>query len=354
LQIDLQIHLQIDFHDDSVVVMSTISKVAERAGVSRTTVSHVINHADRVSKPLRDKVLAAIEELGYQPNPQARSLRTGRTNLVAVMIPDILNPYYVQIVRVIQQELATVGLEILILNTDVPGGHSVEHGRQFLRQVNRKRLDGIIIADFAVHWMQEAIATLEIPAVLIGTLPGSVIDSVGLDDAGGARMMGHYLAGKGYRRIGHVTGPSFFEQAVVRRQAFGEGFADAGGDPPLTLHFEGSYLPPSGYEGVSWLLDRPQEERPEAIFFSSSLMAQGGLAALFDRGVALPSEMGVATFGGWEHFEFVRPRVTRVGNDPSLLARRGIEMLLERMGGTFEGEPRREVIDCILKVFDTA
>jgi len=73
--------------------MSTISKVAERAGVSRTTVSHVINHANRVSKPLREKVQAAIDELGYSPNPQAKSLRTGRTNLIAMLIPDIGNPF---------------------------------------------------------------------------------------------------------------------------------------------------------------------------------------------------------------------------------------------------------------------
>ena len=77
----------------AVAAMSTISKVAERAGVSRTTVSHVINHANRVSKPLREKVQAAIDELGYSPNPQAKSLRTGRTNLIAMLIPDIGNPF---------------------------------------------------------------------------------------------------------------------------------------------------------------------------------------------------------------------------------------------------------------------
>ena len=334
--------------------MSTISKVAERAGVSRTTVSHVINHADRVSKPLRDKVLAAIEELGYSPNPQARSLRTGRTHLVAVLIPDILNPYYVNLVRVVQQRLETAGFETLIFNTDVPGGHSVEHGRQYLRQINQKRLDGIIIADFAVHWMHEDLETLETPAVFIGSLPSGVIDSVGIDDAGGARLMGQYLAQQGYRRIGQITGPSFFDQAVIRRRAFDEGFAAHGGDVAATLHFEGSYLPPSGYEGVEWLLERPTDERPDAIFFSSSLMAQGGLAALFDRGIRIPDDIAVATFGGWEHFDYVRPRVTRVGNDPTLLADRAVTMLLDRLGGSFDGEPRSEVLDCSLKIFDTA
>ena len=108
--------------------MSTIAKVAERAGVSRTTVSHVMNHAERVSKPLRDRVLAAIDELGYAPNPQAQSLRTGRTNVVATLIPDILNPYFTELVKTVQTELEATGLDTLIFNTDVPGGHPEREG----------------------------------------------------------------------------------------------------------------------------------------------------------------------------------------------------------------------------------
>ena len=170
--------------------MSTISKVAERAGVSRTTVSHVINHAERVSEPLRRRVEEAIDALGYRPNPQAQSLRTGRTNLVAVLIPDIQNPFYPELVKVIQSELEKAKLDTLVFNTDVPGGHSVEHGREYLRQIQHKRIDGLIIADFAIHWMHEDLRHLEIPAVFMGHLPNSAIDSVGFDDYGGCYAMG--------------------------------------------------------------------------------------------------------------------------------------------------------------------
>ena len=117
--------------------MSTMSAVAERAGVSRTTVSHVINHAHRVSKPVRDRVLMAIDEMGYVPNPQAQSLRTGRTNVIAMLIPDIANPFYPELVKTAQTELERVGLDTLIFNTDVPGGHSQEHGRAYLRQMRQ-------------------------------------------------------------------------------------------------------------------------------------------------------------------------------------------------------------------------
>src|SRR5438445_5830674 len=121
--------------------MSTIGKFAAKAGVSPTTVSHVINHADRVSKSMRDRVQSAIDELGYVPNRHAQSLRTGRTNIIAMLIPDIRNPFFPEMVKTTQSELEREGLDTLIFNTDVPGGHSQEHAREYLHEISRKRVD---------------------------------------------------------------------------------------------------------------------------------------------------------------------------------------------------------------------
>ena len=334
--------------------MTTISKVAERAGVSRTTVSHVLNHADRVSKPLRERVEAAIAELGYVPNPQAQSLRTGRTNLIAVLIPDILNPFYPELVKVIQTGLETQGLDTLVFNTDVPGGHSVEHGREYLRQIRHKRVDGLIIADFAIHRMHEDLKSLDVPAVFMGHLPNRAIDSVAFDDQGGCYAMGKYLAEAGHRRVAHVTGPSFFQQAMVRRQGFEQGFADAGGTPEDALRYEGTYLVPSGYEAVEWLLREHGAHLPSAIFFANSLMARGALAALHDRGLEAPRDIAIATFDDFDHLDYVRPKLTRVGGKPADLATKALEMLRERLDGRWTGEPRSEILPCTLRRFDTA
>lgn len=334
--------------------MSTISKVAERAGVSRTTVSHVINHADRVSRPLREKVEAAIAELGYVPNPQAQSLRTGRTNMVAVLIPDILNPFYPELVKVIQGGLETQGLDTLVFNTDVPGGHSVEHGREYLRQIRQKRVDGLIIADFAIHRMHEDVLSLDVPAVFMGHLPNRAIDSVGFDDHGGCYAMGRYLAEAGHRRVAHVTGPGFFQQAIVRRDGFEQGFAEHGGEIEPALRYEGTYLVPSGYEAVEWLLDRHGGKLPSALFFANSLMARGGLAALHDRGLEAPRDIAIATFDDFDHLEYVRPRLTRVGGKPALLATKALEMLGDRLEGRWTGEVRSEILPCTLRRLDTA
>jgi DNA-binding LacI/PurR family transcriptional regulator len=334
--------------------MTTISKVAERAGVSRTTVSHVLNHASRVSKPLREKVLKAIEELGYVPNPQAQSLRTGRTNVIAMLIPDIRNPFYTELVKEAQSNLEAAGLDMLIFNTDVPGGHSQEHSRQYLRQVRQKRVDGLIIGDFALHGMHDSLLGIDFPVVFIGDLPNQAVDSVKVDNYGDAYLMGEYLAKKGHRRVANITGPSFFREAVARSKGLEQGLADNGAPMDDGLRYEGTYLAPSGGEAVDWLLDVHGGNLPSAVFFANYLMALGGLAAFHDRGIRVPEDLAVAVFGDQPQMDYVRPRLTRVGNTPSALAERATAMLLERLSGKVTGDARTEVLQGVLTPYDTA
>lgn len=333
--------------------MATISKVAERAGVSRTTVSHVLNHADRVSAHLREKVLRAVDELGYVPNPQAKSLRTGRTDLVALLIPDIRNPFFPEIVGAAQSRLEAAGRDTLIFNADVPGGHAEQHTRAYLRQIRSRRADGLIVGAPALHGMHDALVDLDIPAVFIGDLPGRAVDSVNADDFGGARQMGAYLAERGHRRIAHVTGPSFFEEAVARARGFEAGLAGHGSGIEVIRH-EGTYLIPSGTEAVERLVETHRGHLPTAMFFANFPMAVGGLAALADHGLRVPQDIAVGVFGDQPQMDYVRPRLTRVGVPPALLAERAAGMLIERLDGTHAGPPRTETIPCSLTAMDTA
>jgi len=335
--------------------MSTISKVAERAGVSRTTVSHVLNHADRVSKPLRERVLAAIDELGYSPNPAAKSLRTGRTNMVAVLIPDIGNPFYTEMVKAAQAALEEAGLDALIYNTDVPGGNWQVHGRDYLRQLTRKGVDGLLVGDFALHGINEELAKLDTPAVFIGQLTNRAVDSVHIDDFGGGYMVGKHLAQRGHKRVVQVTGPANFESAMARAEGFEKALADYGiAFDRLTQRYQGTYLPASGREAVEWISGLSGANKPTAVFIGNYLMATGALAAFHDLGIKVPDDIAVAIFGDLPQLEFVRPKLTRAGENPGALARRATQMLLERIEGTFEGPPRTEVISCALQVFESA
>ncbi len=303
---------------------------------------------------MRERVQAAINELGYAPNPQAQSLRTGRTNMIALLIPDIRNPFYPELVKTVQSELEAVGLDTLIFNTDVPGGHSQDHGREYLRQIGHRRVDGLIVGDFALHGMHDKLIGLDLPTVFIGHLPNQAVDSVKLDDFGGGYLMGEYLARKGHKRVAHVTGPSFFREAMSRASGFERGLADHGASPISELRYEGSYLAPSGTEGARWLLETHRDDLPSAIFFANYLMASGALAQFHDSGVVVPRDIAVAVFGDQPQLEYVRPKITRVGNAPSELARRATRMLLERLSEQYEGAPRTEIVPCILHPFDTA
>jgi DNA-binding LacI/PurR family transcriptional regulator len=334
--------------------MSTISKVAERAGVSRTTVSHVINHANRVSPLLRQRVEAAIAELGYIPNPQARSLRLGRTNVVAMMIPDILNTFYTALVKAAQLALEAAGLDMLIINADVPGGKSQTLGREYLRQLKAKRVDGLIVGDFALHGLHDELLALDFPAVFIGDLPNRAVDNVEIDDFGGCYAMGTYLAGKGHSRVANVTGPAFFKEARARCEGFEKGLADHGVTPRPELRFEGTYLEPSGAAAAQWLLAMPPDARPTAVFFASYLMTQGAMAEFYDRGFRVPEDIALATFDDLPILKYARPRPTHVGTDPAELASRACALLLDRLSGNYDGLPRREVVPYRLVAQDTA
>lgn len=334
--------------------MVKIQEVAKLAGVSLTTVSHVINHRDRVSLALRERVERAIDELGYVPNRRAQSLRTGRTNMIALMIPDICSPYYTELVRSVQTALSDTDVDTIIYNTDVPGGHSEDHGLEYLRQVQRKGLDGLIVADAALHRIQHELLEVKVPTVFVGNLPNHAVDSIEQDGFASAYEMANYLISKGHRRIAHVTGPSFFNMSMLRQAGFERALMDHGIGIDDRLRYEGSFLGPSGHEAVRWLLENHGNNLPSAIFFASSRMARGGLAEFADQGVVVPRDIAVASYDIYEEMRDMRPRLTTIGVEPAELGRGALRLLQERMGNSYSGPPRRIVLPARLEIHETA
>jgi len=334
--------------------MVKIQDVAQRAGVSLTTVSHVINHKDRVSKELRERVQAAIDELGYVPNWKAQNLRDSRTRVVAMMIPDVCSPFYSELVRAVQVELESDRIDVLIYNTDVPGGHSEDHGLEYLRQIRRRGVEGLIVADAALYRLQHELEHVKLPTVFVGNLPGRAVDSIEQDGFDSAYRMGQYLVGKGHRRIAHVTGPSFFNMSMIRQAGFERALTDAGIALDDALRFEGSFLPPAGHEAVEWLLSTHKGNLPSAIFFASSRMARAGLAAFADRGMSIPRDIAVATYDIFEEMVDIRPRLTTIGVEPGELGRGAVRLLNERLSGAYSGPPRQVVLPARLEIHATA
>src|SRR6185503_13437497 len=141
------------------------------------------------------------------------------------------------------------------------------HGREYLRQIRRRRVDGLIVGDVALHGMHDALINIDIPTVFIGYLSNRSVDSVRTDGFQGGYLIGEYLARKGHRRIANITGPSFFEEAVARKDGFERALADHGAPIAEDLRFEGTYLPPSGGEAVKWLIENHRDQMPTAVLF---------------------------------------------------------------------------------------
>lgn len=149
--------------------------------------------------------------------------------------------------------------------------------------------------------------------------------------------MGEYLARKAYRRIAHVTGPRFFSETVTRAEGFEAALADNDAALDSALRFERTYFAPSGREAVRWLLEQHRGTLPSAIFFANYLMAAGWLSEFHDNGLAVLGDVAVAVFDDLPQLEYVRPRLTQVGNSPAVLACRSALMLIDRLGGQFKG-----------------
>lgn len=332
--------------------MVTIKAVAKRAGVSITSVSHVINRPDRVTPELRERVLQAIEEMGYQPNPSARTLRTGRTNLLALMISDICNPFWTELAHTIHRVVENEGYEILIFDTDVPSGKSETRAEQYARQISQKRFDGAIVAGEAAVGTEHILEEMDIPTVYVGQLEKPVIDSVTIDDCAAAYDATTYLIKQGYNRIAHITGELRFISGRERRRGYEQALTDHGLLIDDQLIFAGTYLSPAGRHAMKQLLS--MEMPPDAVFIANARMAIGALASAFDMGRKVPDDVAVMCIDRYSEMDDVRPRLTTIDYNPGVIGEITAQLMLDRLQGLDSNEPRSIIIPHTLLKGDSA
>ncbi len=309
--------------------MSTIKAVAKRAGVSITTVSHALNRPERVTAELRERVQLAVRELGYEPNPTARNLRTGRTNLVALILPDICNPFFPELARAVQDEMTGVDYDVLIYNTDVPGGMANVYADHYLRQLNSKRFDGVLLVGEAVLGAESGFADLRIPGVYIGNLDQPTMDSVTFDDFRAAYDAVTFLIKRGHRRIGHIAGDQTFWSGRERQRGFLQALADHGILADERLIYSGTYLRQAGVEGMNQLLGL--DEPPTAVFVANALMAIAALGAAIDLGQRIPDDVAIVGYDDIAELSDVRPRITTIACSPHAIGQAAAKMMLERL-----------------------
>jgi LacI family transcriptional regulator len=320
--------------------------VARAAGVSQAVVSYVLNDVTTVSilPETRERVKAAIAELGYVPNTAARSLRSRRTNTVAAVIPDITNPWYPEFVRGIQDVASARGYDVLVANTD--GDPRAE--RAALDAVRRNRADGLIISPFYLG-LDEVRPLLEegTPVTFLRELgplgeacSALPLDAVSVNGQKAAFTMVNYLIGRGHTRIGMIAG----REATPPRESRVRGYRHALAEHHLPLEEVlirgGDFTETGGYEAMQELLRL--QPRPTAVFAANDMMAIGALIACHEAGLRVPEHIAIAGFDNIPASRLVQPSLTTLDQHAREAGQRTSEMLLSRLDGSYIGPVRRE------------
>jgi LacI family transcriptional regulator len=321
----------------------TIAEVAALAGVSPTTVSHVFSGKRVVSSATRERVLEIVQTLGYRPNNVARNLRTRQSKMVAVVVPDITNPFYSVLTRGLADALSGADYGTFVCNTD----GDVAREQRFIEDVLDRGVDGVVMA--AVNVSPEAIvalADLGTPFVCMGTdVEHAHVDRIGADDIAGSREATAHLLAHGVDNVAMIQGPN---DSGGRGEGYRDALDAAGVPfrPELVVH--GDWTRHGGYTAMQELLalDPP----PRAVFAANDLMAIGAMDAARERGCSIPGDIQLVGFDDIEAATLVSPALTTVRNPSYETGRTAGELLLSRMAGEHVAGQRSIVLPCPLIV----
>jgi len=310
--------------------------VARRAGVSRATVSYVLNGVTEGRVPISDetkqRVLDAIEELGYQPDARAQALRSGSTKTIALIIPDLRDPHFCEYATGIEEAARASGYHMLLSSTTLNDEYAVE----VFKDLSRRRFDGLILASSFILESKEAQAILDqvrksgLPIVELSDNYG--VDSVGVDYRNATLEVMDYLLSLGHHRIGliyGVGGVGGHELADDRIEPYRAslGAAKVAIDPDLIV--ECGPTIEDGYQASLKLLGLAS--RPTAIISVNDLLAIGALRAAVDSGLQVPKDISFVSYDDIPMANYLVPRLTTVTKDALTLGRKAFEILLARI-----------------------
>jgi LacI family transcriptional regulator len=319
--------------------------VAERAGVSATTVSHVINGTRPVSDELRARVLAAIDELGYQPNLLARSLRRGETHTIGMIVPDSANPFFAEVARGVEDASFADSYSVIVCNSD----GDLEKELLYTNVLAEKQVDGIIFVAAGVS--TEHIRDLQarrMPLVVVDRdIPDVAVDSVLTDNVRGGWLATHHLLELGHRRIGCIAGPSDVTPSADRITGYLRALREAGIPVDGALIVKGDFQYESGYHAARQLL--AMDDPPTAVFGCNDLMAVGAISAAVEMGRRVPADLSVVGFDDVRLASFANPALTTVAQPKYEMGVVAATMLLERIHD-LGIPPRRRVLDTKLLI----
>ena len=318
--------------------MPTIHDVAKRAGVAPITVSRVINNSGYVSKETRQRVEAAIAELEYVPNVIARSLRSKRTNTLALVLTDITNPFFTVIARGVEDTASQAGMTVIYCNTD----ESEIEEEKYLQLLLQKQVDGILLVPAcsvskSVNLIQEQGTPV---VVLDRKIPGIEVDSVRGDSEGGAYQLIYLLLELGHTHIAALSGPADVSTAEDRVSGYRRALEEAGSSDNELVYF-GAFTQASGFEMAQKALS--QSPRPTALFAANNFIAYGALKALREAGLDVPAAISLVAFDDLPEGLVANPFLTVAAQPAYEMGQMATQLLLKRLRSE-DQQPCQEII----------
>lgn len=301
-----------------------IKDVAHEAGVSTATVSHVINETKFVSEETRQKVLQAIEKLNFYPNAHARTLASGRSNIIGLLVSDISNPFFPELVKSIEAAAFERGYNVILFNTN----YDAKRTTDYVRRLIELKVAGV------------ALMTAELDAGLIDELQRKEVrvvfndlgvvsehmSNIVLDYKSGIDEAVRHLVSLGHEKIAHISGSSRIRSGNIRRDAFIEAMQKYLPDADDSLIFEGDFRFESGRLAASELLE--SENLPTAIVVANDMMALGAMAELKAAGFDIPKDISIVGFDDIAFASLSDPPLTTVCSPRVEIGRRAIEALM--------------------------
>ena len=319
--------------------MKTIREVAEKAGVSPTTVSHVINNTRYVSGNVRSRVIDAMRELNYRPNGLARSLRRGETLTLGLILPDSANPFFAEIGRAIESSAFACGYSVILCNTE----NDIKKERLYTEVLENKQVDGMIFVASGEN--REAISEIAnngLPVVVVDRDMGSLeLDTVITDNYHGGLIATQHLLSLGHRIIALITGPSNITPSADRVTGYRAALQQSNLPVDENLIVRGNFHPPSGYEGALRLFQCIP--RPTAVYACNDMMAIGVIRAASQLGLGIPEDVSIVGFDDIELTSYTTPPLTTISQPKQEIGQLAVSLVLERIQNP-SLPPRRSVL----------
>lgn len=319
--------------------MATMKQVAEKAGVSTTTVSHVINNTRVVSEDARERVLSVIQELRYIPSAVARSLKNDRTHTIGMMIPNNSNPYFAELIQGIEDASFELGYNIILCNSyDDPKKQAA-----YIRVLMEKRIDGLIlVSSGSDEDLNMLLANEVIPKVLVDReVTGVAADLIEADHVQGAYEATRYLISLGHKRIACVAGPDTLLPSGGRVAGYQRALKEAGITVCDDFIVHSDFTSEGGFNAFQKLLTL--DSKPTAIFASNDLMAIGGICAANQAGVKIPQDLSVIGYDDIALASFSTPPLTTIAQPKYQIGQLTAKTLVERISNP-DSQVRRTML----------